>query len=325
MDSCRALFRYAAAFTNLKDAEIPYPEGVWQPPPRFGRALPMQLLYGIERQFHLHRTAILSRLFRCLCGERDPARLRQAGLLDLMANFFRRNGPQRDYPALLWFSPIWPRSANWIKQRQMEAEDETHTIEDHSLASDGRTTHPLLFPSGHEISVPVRQLRFHHENRSCRNLLIVPRTRNLRTSAGLSAGFEVGFGKGDWREKELLEADGSYSPNEPFHVEQDGWRYLDLYTVTLARVHPFPPGDASDRLFRSDVFAGGELPSAFDLIRGERLPVSGFVEFFRLTFVPDTMEILVLLAPERQFGRFVAEHAGLADLLASALVERESI
>ena len=248
----------------------------------------------------------------------------------MLGQFFSESS---DEPALLWMSPVWITTANWNTSARLKPKDTTLEMQEHLLDSAGEPLHRLTFSSLKELYVPVRELEFFYPDRRVDTLLHVPRRRNLEDAAGtLWRGYEEGLGLGDLREQEALKL-GVYTASRNHYQVVHDTSFLDQLTLMFARLTPFPPRKARSPRSPLDVRRPRWMaPNRFswkailedrrlgmgDLLEPdpeEPLPTNARVEFVRLTFDPGTMTIVVVLAAEREFHRFVAEHSGLSELL----------
>jgi|GEM_PF-4682292 len=260
---------------------------------------------GTEFQFHRHRNAVFDLILRTMGSERPtlPAqRGHREALGDLIAQFFREDST---YPAIVWATPAWVRIHNAL---------DTHAIRRKDVARSahlvGKTTRDpasleVLHGSTINLSVPRRKLCFYYPKRVS-SLLVTRRTRTIWTPDGTCwHGPETGLSLGG--RAEICDAQaGVFTGNEPFlHFDScSGHEYLAAPAVTFARIVPLSP------------IAPSRSPYAETNFQLQQIAV---VSFLRFTFHPESMRVMVLLAADRIFERFLFEHVGLADALAELL------
>lgn len=334
MDFCQQLALIARRIESRSDRELPYPcEQVGPYPPVGSSPFPTRLLYGACSQFLLWKDEILLNALRLFCGYRDDAcRRAHAGLADVLGELYSV-APAN--PALAFLSPVWINTQNWIESARLKPQDRTVATEPHELGSSGDALHTLTFSSLNTINVPLKELAFFYHDPRVTTVLYVPRERNLVDPFGHRwEAYEEGLGLGDVREQQALKK-GDYTPNKLRYHQLNDTRYLDFPTVTFARLSPFrlrPTAGFRWRHVPRNRFSWqatiDRLPFGFasepEEDPGEPPAGSAMVEFVRLTFEPDSMRIVVFLAAERDFDRFLSEHAGLGELLNLAFAEPSS-
>lgn len=244
---CRALFRLAGLLARWPDHVLPDPTRLTVQGDRVAlgaRARPTFALYGTERQFHRWHQAIRSWVLATAFDYRDGVcgRRQEPGLAHLLQTFFRNTS---DQPALLWTSPVWVRAVNWAGDRGLDREDETLATPPYGRGTAGASAVPVRFASGDEFEVPVRgasALHFRYRDAGSERasqFLGSWRRRTLLDADRIpqDTALEEAIILADPDEPSLLRA-GLYSGNFPYHLERQGVRFLNLHTLTLARLAP---------------------------------------------------------------------------------------
>lgn len=327
MDYLRALFRLSVSLADYTFDKLPDPSsrlGVGPPNLIGNRSLPNYLLVGSERQFHRWRKRICDMLvgnFLNFQGRSIWGRQDLRSMEDIMGQFFRRD---ENNPALIWTSPVWIRIANIALRLKYNQENQTLVIRRHELGASHQILINAKFDGGGTFGFDASRFRFHYPG-DRRSILLVPRTRAIYDSNGELVSFDyeesIHIGNPD---EEVTMRRGIYTAHDQFHCEekreQGAVKYLDLCTITLARVIPLKPrfpsmfeamlSERSPRTIRS------RRPRSAD----RRLPRRARVQYLRLTFEPSKLELMVPLFAERSLERFVLEHESLATLLAQAAV-----
>jgi hypothetical protein len=281
----------------------------------------------------LWKDEILQNLLRLFCGYPDDVcRRAHVGLADVLGELY---SVEPANPALAFLSPVWINTQNWIESARLRPLDRTVATEPHELGSSGDALHTLTFSSLYTIDVPLKKLAFFYHDPRVKTVLYVPRERNLIDPFGHRwEAYEEGLGLGDVREQQALKR-GDYTPNKLRYHLLNETRYLDFPTVTFARLSPFRLRTSASSRWRhlprnrfSWQAALDRLPLGFapqpEEDPDEPPATSAMVEFVRLTFEPDSMRIVVFLAAERDFERFLSEHAGLSELLNRAFARPSS-
>jgi hypothetical protein len=339
MDLCQMLFDETERLARSPHQSLPDPtRRTVQGAPIFvgPRKLPTYLLYGSERQFHRWtgaiRHTVLSTAFDYRAGIPPPHL--QAGLADHLARFFRSGS---DLPALIWTSPVWVRTVNWAVREELRRDDETLPVTRYGLRTTGPVSIPVQLGPTETFEVYTqgdRCLWFRYPEPE-RFFLRVPRRRGLYHPDGsvLDQAFEESLILAHPGEEAELQR-GLYTGNAPFHDCESGLWYLNLCTLTMARLYPRPTVRRVSRGGRhDDPDAGGWERVTSPRFRRSGAPLRGDedyetrrdarVRFLRITFaIDDDMRVVVLLGSQRRFARFVAEHEGMAGMLAQAFAAR---
>lgn len=337
MNFARAIFELARGLNRGHTTGYPNPLGglfAGLPVPVGPRLDPTFLLLGVEAQFHRWRFAIRREILRSCFGYTDNTAVRRQarGLDDVLAKVFRED---EHGPALIWTSPIWFRTENVVRRAGLERENKPRPVIPYDTGSSGSADVPVHM-GGDAIVVRVGRgalFRHHAPFRSYR-FLVHPWLRRITTPNGriVSGAVDESLIVGDAAEEGELR-NGNYTPNEPYHHVERDLRYLDLYSLTLARLLPRSVSVAADtaaeQLIGEQLGSRGEPRTStawdrFTLARREDPPPSdAWVQFVRLTFEPTDFKLVVLLATERAFARFLAEHQGLSEMLSHRLFSAE--
>ena len=329
---CQRLFALADSLGALEDRHLTDPtrNGVHGVRVGVGRRLfPPCLFYGSERQFHRWNRPILTAMFREAFGLQDAFIQRHQGqaLNHILEDFFR---PASDAPALVWASPVWLRVVNRMEKERLRMEDQTRPIDRFQLGLVGPAVVPVhLGGSGEAVNVRLRgpgHLRFRFPERAL-NYVRVPRWRWLYGLNGElhDMAVEESLALGHPGEEAVLNR-GLYTGNFPYHHDSGGVRFMDLCTITLARLSPRRVAEPIRGVPDLDARRGGRLSferyrrvGCVDPVLDPAYPSDAWVRFVRLTVDPeDDLRVVVSLCSERIFWRFVVEHTGMAEMLDSA-------
>jgi hypothetical protein len=285
-------------------------------------------MVGSERQFNKCASEITRHLL-FECNHPAPAQTimwnRQfIGLFDQVRRFFR---VQSNAPCLAWTSPIFLRGVNWIAEEGLSREDRTLEITPYKIETSSPI--PVLFPSdGSRHEVDVSQLVFHYPHRP-KFFVTVPRIRTVVYPGGVSSPRDECIALADVGEVNRLNR-GEYSPNNAYHRVERGLKFLDFFTVMLARFRVPSSPTATVRgldLARANLTQTNRYHTSRHGLSGIKEETwvdfkDVVVQFVRLTFEPNDLSIVVFLSAERRFDRFLKEHAGLQETLLTMMLSK---
>lgn len=159
MDFCTKLFALARRSESIKDAELKYPfEVAGYCPPVGSSRFQSFVKFGSSRQFRQWRDQIFRNTVDTLCGYVDPTFLHaHRGLREMLGEFFSN---PLDQPALMWYSPVWVLTSNWIAAARLRAKDTTLDVGEHRLGAAGDARHRLTFSSLKHLDIPLSELCF---------------------------------------------------------------------------------------------------------------------------------------------------------------------
>lgn len=323
MERIRHLLEFAQRIRRQSTVSVPNPiAALWEADliPVGSRRNPVCLFVGIGAQFHVWRKALADQIGRaCFHGIDGVAwQRRSAWLQEILRTYYSAT---ESAPALVWTAPIWWRLINRIKQSGLRREDTTLAVNTFDLSTTRRVAVDLRFANGHRFALPVCLDDYRIHDKDVRHFLRVPRRRIVAGTDFEKRAYEETVVIGNPDEVKRL-YNRLYAGNDFAHRDVDGSFFLDLYSITLARV-----------LVRESLLFSNmqrRIPQSTLLHRRLRPFGDGFfdedvdatVEFLRFTLDPTDAQLVVPLGAVRTFERFLAEHFGLGELLAEAFPDR---